>query len=106
MLKKALRLPAQTSFLNAKSIHTEYATIKFQKNDLDLSRFGFIVSKRISKSAVIRNSIKRRIRNCFEKNVKAIKPGYDMLLIVRKNIPADEDVNCSLILSTLSNKLI
>ena len=106
MLKKDFRLPALTSFSNAKSIHTKYAFIKFKKNDLDVSRFGFIVSKKISKSAVTRNRIKRQIRRCFEESLSQIKPGYDMLLIIKSNISEVDKINCTDILESINKKLL
>lgn len=55
------------------------------QNNLNLSRFGFVVSHRIGK-AVVRNRIKRRLRE-ISKLIK-IKPGWDIILIAR--VPAAE----------------
>ena len=35
---------------------------KFLKNNLTQSRFGFVVSKKVSSKATVRNTIKRRLR--------------------------------------------
>jgi len=50
-------------------------------NDLDKSRFGFLVGKRIG-CAVVRNKVKRRLREIIR--VRAIRPGWDILLIARR----------------------
>lgn len=43
-----------------------------------------IVSKKIDKRAVERNRLKRLIRSCLEDMQIKLKPGYDMLFILRK----------------------
>ena len=55
--------------------------IRFLANDLDYSRFGFIISKRIGNAAV-RNRMKRRLREAVRSN--QIKAGWDALFIARK----------------------
>ncbi len=55
--------------------------IRFLANDLDYSRFGFIISKRIGKAAV-RNKVKRRLREAVRSN--QVKAGWDALFIARK----------------------
>jgi ribonuclease P protein component len=58
-----------------------FLIFKTVKNDLDKSRFGFIVSQKVSKQAVIRNKIKRRLRGAVIKRIKEIKTGTDNLFI-------------------------
>ncbi len=55
--------------------------IRFLANDLDYSRFGFLVSKRIGNAAV-RNKVKRRLREAVRSN--QVKAGWDALFIARK----------------------
>lgn len=50
------------------------------------SRFGFIVGSNISKKAVSRNLIKRRLRTVIEKNLPIIKKGFDIIVITRPQI--------------------
>ena len=54
--------------------------IRFLANDLDYSRFGFIISKRIGNAAV-RNKMKRRLREAVRSN--QVKAGWDALFIAR-----------------------
>lgn len=49
-------------------------------NGLKLSRYGITVSRRVGK-AVIRNKIKRRLREILRQT--PIKPGWDIILIAR-----------------------
>lgn len=58
-----------------------FLIFKTAKNDLDKSRFGFIVSQKVSKQAVVRNKIKRRLRSSVEKRLKEIKKGTDNLFL-------------------------
>lgn len=85
MLKKQYRLNAQTRFTQASSFFTPFFTLLVQKNELTHNRYGFVVSKKVDKKAVIRNRIRRQVRSCIEKNFGSIKNGYDMLFLVKKN---------------------
>ena len=55
--------------------------IRFLANDLEYSRFGFLVSKRIGNAAV-RNKVKRRLREAVRAN--PVKGGRDALFIARR----------------------
>jgi len=51
-------------------------------NNLDHSRFGFAVSKRIG-NAVKRNKVKRQMRESARLCQAEIQPGWDLLFIAR-----------------------
>ncbi len=51
-------------------------------NDLPYSRFGFSVSRRIGK-AVVRNRVKRRLREAVRLRMDQIRPGWDVVFIAR-----------------------
>ena len=55
--------------------------LKTLKNNLETSRFGFIVSKKISNKAVVRNKIRRILREIIKKNLPKIKTGLDVVFI-------------------------
>jgi ribonuclease P protein component len=54
-------------------------------NDLEHSRFGFAVSKRIGK-AVVRNRVRRRMREAVRLRRPSIADGWDMIFIARSAV--------------------
>jgi len=82
MLKKENRLKKKKDFdsvyKKGKTIAGKLVFLKILKNNLDISRFGFIISKKISKKAVIRNKIKRKLREIIKKEI--IKKGFDIII--------------------------
>lgn len=84
MLPRKFRLQKHTKFTHAKVASTQYFIVKFVKNELAYTTAGFIVSKKIARTAVVRNRLKRRFRSCFEKLFFRLQEGYDMLFILRK----------------------
>lgn len=47
-----------------------------------VTRFGFVVSKRLG-GAVVRNRIKRRLREVARRLAPGLPPGYDIVMIAR-----------------------
>jgi len=56
------------------------------KNQEKNSRFGFIVSSKISPKAVLRNKVKRLLRETVRKLLPEIKRGYDFLFLAKKKM--------------------
>lgn len=54
-------------------------------NNLPHSRLGLVVSKRVG-TAVVRNRVRRRLREAARDRWPSIKPGWDVVLIAR--VPA------------------
>ncbi len=90
MLSKENRLKNKKDFdkifKKGKGFKQDFLFIKIFKNDLDASRFGFIVSKKISKKAVARNKIKRKMRESVRLKIEKISPGYDLVFLPDINI--------------------
>ncbi|TJX13666.1 ribonuclease P protein component [Tissierella creatinini] len=60
-------------------------TLYIKKNNLDESRFGITITKKIG-NAVVRNRIRRRIKEVYRLNFHKIKDGYDLVFIPKKNV--------------------
>ncbi len=90
MLPKINRLTKERDFNQIHKfgifVGENFLAIKFKKNNLDISRFGFLVGTKISKKAVQRNLIKRRLRESVKSKLNKIKPGYDIVFFTKPEI--------------------
>jgi ribonuclease P protein component len=64
----------------------DFLSLRVVNNNLKNSRFGFIVSQKISKKATLRNKIKRRLRTIIRVRLKKIKKGLDIILITNPGL--------------------
>jgi len=55
------------------------------RNDLGCTRFGFVVSRRIG-GAVVRNRVKRRLREAVRHHLSEFPVGWDVVLVARGRI--------------------
>lgn len=85
MLKRKFRLNAKLRLKNSVSCASPFFTLRIAENGLLYNRYGFIVSKKIDKRAVIRNKIKRQLGSIIENIQEEIKKGNDVLFIIKKN---------------------
>ena len=85
MLPKINRLKKKKDlekvFKKGKGVKEGLLILKTVKNNLNNSRFGFVVSRKVSKKASLRNKVKRRLRDLVKERLKKIKRGKDNLLI-------------------------
>jgi ribonuclease P protein component len=58
----------------------------YLKNGSEINRLGIIVSKKVSKKSVVRNKVKRRIKEAFCHNEHSFLKGYDIILIAKEAI--------------------
>ena len=59
---------------------------KYMSSKLNYSQFCIIVSSKVSKSAVQRNTIKRRIREAIRHNIHLLTEHYCIVLLVKPEI--------------------
>ena len=62
--------------------HGKYFLVVYSKNGQDIPRLGIAVSRKVSPRAVIRNRIKRQIREAFRQN-KSLVSGFDIVVIAK-----------------------
>jgi len=85
-LTKARRLLRRADFERlskyGRTIHRDHFVVIYCRNSLGNLRFGVTVSKRVG-CAVIRNRIKRLVREYFRLNKALFDEAYDMNVIAR-----------------------
>lgn len=82
MLAKPYRLPIREKFNAPQSITTQYFRILAKSNNLPYNRFGFVISKKVDKRAVVRNRLRRVLSEVVSENTSA-ENGKDFLFIVK-----------------------
>ena len=84
MLKSENRIKRIQKNKNEKTYKSPYFNIRISKGQ-DYSKFGFIVSKKVSKSAVVRNRTKRVLADAAKKLLSEIEPEKN-IIIISKNV--------------------
>lgn len=87
-MKKSFRIKKnddfQTVFKQGKSFANRQFVVYMYKNEQQVPfRIGLSVSKKLG-NAVVRNRVKRCIRQSFTEMKEDIKPGWDFIVIARK----------------------
>ena len=72
-------------FRKGKRMDLPYLRVVYAPNELPFRRIGFAVSKKVGK-AVVRNRIKRLLREVFRRNKDLFPPGCDLVFIPRREI--------------------
>lgn len=85
MLPKENRLKRKKDiervFKRGRGFKEGFLFLKIAKNNLRVSRFGFIVGKNLSKKATVRNRVRRKISELVRMNLKDIRQGIDAIFI-------------------------
>ncbi|MEG0371545.1 MAG: ribonuclease P protein component [Clostridium sp.] len=66
-----------------KSISNDTLVLYNYRNKKDVSRVGISVSKKVGNS-VVRNRVKRLIRECYRLNSESFNKGFDFVFIARQ----------------------
>ena len=74
-----------TEIINTnKCKRNKYFSVYYRKNN-DKNKYGITVPKKIG-TEVIRNKIKRRVKNIIDNNKNIVQKNYDYVIIVKKGI--------------------
>jgi ribonuclease P protein component len=66
-------------------------TARFRRTDLETTRFGLSTGRALG-GAVVRNRVRRRLREALRVMAPSFQPGWDVLIIARPAIvEADQD---------------
>jgi ribonuclease P protein component len=94
MLEKINRIKKKKDFelifKNSKSFKNNLFIFKIAKNSLQLNRFGFVVSQKVSKRATDRNKVKRRLSDLVRAKIGSIENGTDLVIIALPGIEKKE----------------
>lgn len=86
MLPKQNRIKKEKEFevifKKGKSFKNNFLILRFVNNSLKFSRLAVIVSQKVSKKAVERNKIRRRISSVAQDNIKNFKKNIDLIFLV------------------------
>lgn len=67
-------------------VATPFFLLKYIRNKKTYNRYGFVVSKKVSKKATERNKAKRRLRAIVQKTPYDAAQGSDVVFVVKKTI--------------------
>lgn len=85
MLPKENRLKREKEFeavfKGGRTLKGKSVFLRYLINGTDKTRIGFVVSKKISKLAVTRNKIKRRMRDIVRLKKDKIKEGLSIVIV-------------------------
>ncbi len=90
MLKKINRIGRKKEFLEIKNkgkiINSPLFGASTLVDETGEIKFGFVISKKISKRAVDRNKIKRRMCEVLVKKLNKFKPGTKIVFLAKKSL--------------------
>jgi ribonuclease P protein component len=69
-------------YKRGKSIVNRHVVMYYSRNQLGYNQIGFSVSKKVGK-AVVRNRVKRVMKELYRLNVENIVDGYDIVFVAR-----------------------
>ncbi|WP_346355146.1 ribonuclease P protein component [Azotosporobacter soli] len=73
----------QTVYRTGRSVANRMAVLHLVPNEQAISRIGFAAGKRLG-NAVVRNRVKRLLREAYRLQQFRVKPGFDMVLVGRQ----------------------
>lgn len=95
-MEKKFRIRKNIEFKNIYKLGKNYwnrnLVLYVKKNGLTETRVGYTITKKIG-NAVVRNKMRRRMKEIVRLNFHNIKEGYDLIFIAKRsivNIPYEE----------------
>lgn len=73
-------------FKEGKGFQEKFLFLKLRENEKEETRISFVIPKKHFKKAVLRNKLKRRLREQVRKKLPQIKKGYDIAIVGREGL--------------------
>jgi ribonuclease P protein component len=84
--------------LKQRPYFSDHFVLKYSQNKGKIPRFAVIVSTKVSKLSVMRNRMKRQVRECLKSIFSGINEGVDIAITVKRKLPEDfNEINSELI---------
>lgn len=64
----------------------DFGFVYYKRKDDDHSKFGFVISTKISKQAVSRNRIRRALVETVRRNISSVPKGSSCIFLVKKSM--------------------
>jgi ribonuclease P protein component len=103
MLRRENRLSRIARKIDDKKYFSPLFNVRISDNKDGKVRFGFVVSKRIDKRAVVRNRTKRVLRNVAEEFINELK-GKDIIVVAKKSLTFKEKIEVTKEFKNIFNK--
>jgi len=103
MLRRENRLSRIARKIDDKKYFSPLFNVRISDNKDGKVRFGFVVSKRIDKRAVVRNRTKRVLRNVAEEFINELK-GKDIIVVAKKSLTFKEKIEVTKECKNIFNK--
>jgi len=87
--------------IKGRLVRSPIIVLKVVRTKRQYTRFGFSISTKVSKHAIIRNRIKRQLRAIINELLDSIIEGYDIGVLVRPAIVGKQYKNIAKTLTSL-----
>ena len=112
MLPRANRLKKKKEFekvfKKGRFLKEDFLILKAFPNNLESSRFGFVISSKVSKKSVIRNKIKRWLRQAVLFQLKKdnkIQKSIDVVIIIKPRMSIKNFQEIQVVINKIFQKL-
>jgi len=86
----------QSAFALRRAVSDPALVVHAVPNGLDHSRIGISVPRKITRKAVVRNRLKRLVREAFRLSKRELPQGYDLIIVPRRTDLSAQAVSASL----------
>jgi len=110
MLARTYRLRKNSDFQRLYKSGKRFATpslvLYYAPSKLDYSQFAMVVSKKVSKKAVTRNTLRRRVSALVEENFSSITTPTKAIILIRRDFSATTPADLKKEVQTLLAKVV